>query len=87
MVDSVLERKIRNVIEETYKCKCLFKIQAKIVDNTYIVYLYIHGFEESPLHIIWEGPTEADFLNWLAQDLKSRNLVRSSHININIVHE
>ena len=36
MVDSVLERKIRDVIEDTYNCKCLFKIQAKVVDGTYI---------------------------------------------------
>lgn len=87
MVDSVLERKIRDVIEDTYNCKCLFKIQAKVVDSTYIVYLYIHGFEENPLHILWEGPTESDFLTWLALDLKKRNLIRSSHININIIHE
>lgn len=87
MVDSVLERKIRDVIEDTYNCKCLFKIQAKVIDDTYIVYLYIHGFEENPLHILWEGPAESDFLTWLASDLKKRNLIRSSHININIIHE
>lgn len=91
MVDSVLEHKIRNVIEDVYNCKCLFKITAKVIvedaQTTYITYLYIHGFEENPLHIIWEGASESDFLDWLWHDLKARNLVRSSHININVIHE
>lgn len=87
MVDTVLEAKIRNLIEEVYCCKCIFPINAKIVDNTYIVYLFIHGLDSHPLHILKDCDNEIEFLTWLEQDLKERNLIRASHININLNHD
>ena len=87
MVDTVLESKIRNIIEQTYSCVCTFPIKAKVVDDTYIIYLYVHGCEEHPIHMIWEGNSESYFFKWFQYELKERNLIRASYIKINLIHE
>lgn len=88
MVDTPLEKKIRDTIECAYNCICTFKIKAKIVDGTYIVYLFIHNYDIDPLHIIWEGDSEEEFLKFLCNDLtKHRNLLRSKYITINTDHD
>lgn len=87
MVESDLEHKIRKVIEDTYECITTFKIKAKIVDGTYIVFLYLHNDRIDPLQILWEGDDEDKFLEFLQIDLKKRNLIRSTHYKIDIVHD
>ena len=87
MVETCLEANVRRLIEDVYCCICNIPIKAKVLDDTYIIYLYVHGLESHPVHMIWEGDSECEFFNWLKQELKERNLIRSSHININLNHD
>lgn len=87
MVDTELESKIRQTIEETYCCKTTFPIKAKVVDGTYIVYLYLTNQLIDPMHVIWEGESEEAFLEWLKRDLKERNLLRSTFIKIELEND
>lgn len=87
MVDNDLEAKIRKTIEEVYCCECTVKIKAKIVDNAYMVFFYIHDSEFNPMQLIHECETEEDFFKWFRKELQERNLMRSYFFKVILNHD
>ena len=80
-----LEQQIREIIEVLYNHLFINRLEVLCGDNEdYILKMYIHDNQWCPLVIAKDGCTEQEFLDYIVEELRTRNLIRSEHYKIRL---
>ena len=77
-----LEKAVLDIIEEIYKKKFIGKLKVlKLKDvESYTLKLYVHQYD--PIVISADCKDAEDFLNFVRQELKSRQLIKANYFNV-----
>lgn len=87
-MNTELECKVLNLLNYLYQREYNHRLEVihneadDINPSEYILHLYVHDNRWYPLTIAKQCDTEKEFLEFLEQELKKRNLIRSDYYKI-----
>ena len=87
-----LKQQILDLIECMYSHQLISRLELEVYTldddlKAYIVKMYLHDQRWAPLVIAGEFKTDDEFLLYMCEEIRSRNLIRSEHYKIQLYED
>lgn len=76
-----LELKVFNFIEKKYKAEFLGKVEIKVNDDEYCLYLSLNNYMV-PIIICAQSTSDDNFYNFITKEISLRDLVRVDYLKL-----
>ena len=85
-----LEQEVHEIISCLYRHQFINRLEVLSGEgeqgepNEYVLKLYLYNQDMGPLAMAYQGDSDESFLNFVVEQLRTKNLVRAQHYNVTL---